>query len=104
MAHCSQYIVQQGILKSKRIRELYQYDTLEKGVSFNIRAIISMKRSELSEEKQKEYDLIVEKIMQEIEQQNPDQYHKPGLLDGKATRIYQDTFKKYLPELRKLFE
>ena len=62
-----------------------------------------MKRSELSEEKQKEYDLIVEKIMKEIEQQNPDQYHEEGLLDGKATAIYRETYKKYLPELRKLF-
>ena len=63
-----------------------------------------MRRSELSEEKQKEYDLIIEKIMHEIEQQNPDQYHQKGLLDGKATSIYQEAYKKYLPELRKLFE
>lgn len=63
-----------------------------------------MKREELSEDKKKEYDLITKKIMLEIEEQKPDQYHKEGQLDGKATEIYQRTFNKYLPELLKLFE
>ena len=63
-----------------------------------------MTRNDLSEEKKKQYDAIVDKIMQEIEAQNPEQYHVPNQLDGKATAIYRETFNKYRPELEKLFE
>ena len=63
-----------------------------------------MTREGLSEEKKAEYDKICDKIMAEIEIQNPDQYHRPGQLDGRATQIYRETFEKYRPELEKLFD
>lgn len=62
-----------------------------------------MTREELSDDKKRIYDEICDKIMREIEEQNPDQYHNPGQLDGKATQIYRETFEKYRPELEALF-
>lgn len=47
-----------------------------------------MKKEDLSKDQRRRYDEIVERMLREIEEQNPDQYHKPGMLDGKATRIY----------------
>ena len=62
-----------------------------------------MKRDELSDEKKKEYDAICDKIMREIESQNPDQYRHSGQFDGKGTQIYRDTFEKHRSELEALF-
>lgn len=63
-----------------------------------------MRREDLSDDKKEKYDLITKKIMEEIEEQTPDQYYIKGRLDGEGTKIYQRTFNKYRPELSKLFE
>ena len=63
-----------------------------------------MTRAELSDDKKKQYDAIVERMMREIEEQNPEQYSKKNQLDGKATDIYISVTEKYLPELEKLLK
>ena len=62
-----------------------------------------MKKEDLSKDQRRRYDEIVERMLREIEEQNPDQYHKLGMLDGKATRIYIEAEKKYLPMLDEIF-
>lgn len=61
-----------------------------------------MTRDELPEDKKIEYDLIIEKARKELEERNPEQYHKSGQLDGEATRIYIEVSNKYVPQLDKI--
>lgn len=63
-----------------------------------------MRKEDLGEDQRRRYDEIVERMLKEIEDQNPDQYHERGMLDGKATRIYIEAEKKYLPMLDEIFE
>lgn len=62
----------------------------------------SVTREDLPEDKKKEYDLIVEKMMKEIEERNPDQYVRPNQFDGMATKIYIEVSNKYVPQLDKI--
>lgn len=58
-----------------------------------------MKREELSEEKRRKYDEVVDKIMQEIAEKNPDRYHSEGQLDGEGSKIYMEVTRKYIDQL-----
>lgn len=62
-----------------------------------------MSREELSEEKQKEYDALIAKMMREIEEELkklPPQ--GKNQLDGPRDKVYRDVANKYLPEIRRI--
>lgn len=61
-----------------------------------------MTRAELPVDKQIEYDAVVDEMMKEIESKMPEQYHKTGQLDGKASKIYQEVSERYMPRLNQI--
>ena len=64
-----------------------------------------MKRLELSSEKQKEYDEIINKMMSEIEELCESvPSGSMHYLDGEKTKIYREVTEKYIPILNDLLE
>lgn len=59
----------------------------------------------LSPEKQKEYDSLLNQMMQEIERELEKVPKREGVwLDGPRTKVYRDVTNKYLPKLREIIE
>lgn len=62
-----------------------------------------MSREELSEERKKEYDALLSKMMQEIEEELKKLPPQPkNQLDGPRDKVYRDISNKYLPEIRRI--
>ena len=61
-----------------------------------------MTRAELSDDKKREYDMVLDEMMKEIESKMPEQYHRSGQLDGKASKIYQEVSARYMPRLNQI--
>ena len=62
-----------------------------------------MLREKLSEEKKKEYDEIMAKIMKEIERDLEKIPPQPkNQLDGSRSKVYREVVNRYLPEIRKI--
>ncbi|MCR5236453.1 MAG: hypothetical protein K6E34_04525 [Lachnospiraceae bacterium] len=58
-----------------------------------------MTKEELSPEKRREFDAIVDTMMAEIEEQSKEVEHKTGQLDGPGTQVYIRITRKYQPKL-----
>lgn len=64
-----------------------------------------MSELNLTPEKQKEYDSLLNEMMQEIErdlEKLPE--HKKNQLDGLHDKVYRDVTKKYLPQIKEVIE
>lgn len=59
-------------------------------------------RPDLDEQGKIDYSRVRAEMDMEIEERNPAQYHNGGF-DGKATRVYQEISRKYLPKIVKVF-
>lgn len=64
-----------------------------------------MRREDLSPEKQKEYDSIVDEMMKDIEKQQKENPLPPGELSCTLGNTpYTEAQKKYIPRLQALFK
>ncbi|MDE7310122.1 MAG: hypothetical protein K2N87_00610 [Eubacterium sp.] len=62
-----------------------------------------MLKEELSEEKQREYDALIAKMMREIDEELAKlPKRRKGQLDGPTDKVYRDISNKYLPEIRRI--
>lgn len=64
-----------------------------------------MNELNLTPEKQKEYDSLLDQMMQEIEQELEKVPKRDGVwLDGPRTKVYRDVTNKYLPKIKAIVE
>lgn len=64
---------------------------------------MNISREELSEDKKIEYDALISRMMQEIEEELEKLPPQPkNQLDGDRSKVYRDISNKYLPEIRRI--